>query len=231
MTSLILDIDFINPIYHEGSFNYPGALGDGRANKPVISFRHISEWRDHLLSLQIKSVTVPIIHVEAYHAALKMMLLAWIEPVVIKSAELQALRSLEAALTGAYYQDVYENEKRKRSKKRERCLCCKKCEKCSILEQLEFKPSLGKLLDHMAAHDDLDKSIHSEEKKSNKSALSVIRNGLAHGEIFNHLPCGGLFESIREVIEHAYRNSGIDTSVMDPTIHNNPFADHGSLFF
>jgi hypothetical protein len=217
MTSLVLDIDAINQIYHEQLFNYPGDFGKGRSNKIFMPFKHISEWREYLLSLQIRSVRVPTIHVEAYHAALKMMLLAWIEPAVIKSAEFQALRSLESALTGVYYQRVFEKEKHKHSKARKRCLGCKKCEKCATFKQGEFRPGLDKLLDYMASHDDLDNNLHSEEKKSNQSALSIIRNRLAHGEIFNNIPWGGLFESVREVIEHAYRNSGIDTSVVYPT--------------
>lgn len=227
MTSLVLDVDVINPIYHKQSFNYPGDFGKGRSNTIFISFKHISEWREYLLALHISSIRVPTIHVEAYHVALKMMLLAWNEPAIIKSAELQALRSMESALTGVYFQLIFEKEKRKHIKARNQCGGCKKCEKCATLKQDGFRPGLEKLLDYMSAHDDLDANLHSEAKKLNQSAMSTIRNKLSHGEILNYLPWGGLFESVREVIEHAYRNSGIDTSVADtPSIQ--PLTDEHS---
>lgn len=95
MTPLVLDIDIINPAIHQQAFTYIGDFGPGRPNKLFLKFNHIAEWRDYLLSLQIRSETVPTIHADAYHAALHMMLLAWAEPAVIKSAELQALRSLD----------------------------------------------------------------------------------------------------------------------------------------
>lgn len=207
----MLDIDFINPCRHKEEFYYPGKSASG-----FLVFQHVTEWRDYLLSLQIQSTNVPTSHVRAFHDALRLMLLAWIEPATIKSAELQALRSLEAALTGMYFQSIFEREQTKHKKAREKCGGCKKCVLCSTLSRDKFKPWLEKLLDYMAAHDDLDPKLHNECKKKTGSALNVIRNGLAHGNVFNTLPWGGLFESVKAVMEHAYRNSGIDTSLPMP---------------
>jgi len=190
MTALELDIDIINPVLHEHYFNYPGDFGAGRPNKLFLEFHHITEWRDYLLSLQIRSAKVPAIHAGAYHVALRMLLLAWADASLIKPAELQALRSLESALRGVYFQALFERRPASKPK----------------LVPEKFRPGLGDFLDYMAAHDGLDATLHNESKKKTGNALSVIRNVMAHGDPFNSLPWGGLFEAVRDVMEHAHRN-------------------------
>lgn len=192
MSGLLLDINLVNPSLHERCFTYPGDFGPGRANVPVMTFHHISGWRDYLLTLQIDDPRVPKIHVDAYHAALRALLLAWVEPAVIKPAELQALRSLEGALRGVYFQPMYERKLARNPK--------------LTREDFGNKLGLGQLLDHMTDHDGLPVTLHSKSKRDRGSALDTIRNALAHGDPFNNLPWGGLFESVREVIVHAYRN-------------------------
>lgn len=190
MTPLELDIDIINPALYERYFNYPGDFGPGRPNKPILECHHITEWRDYLLSLQIRSAKVPAIHAGAYHVALRMLLLAWADTCLIKPAELQALRSLESALRGVYFQVLFERRRASKPK----------------LVPEKFRPGLGDFLDYMAAHDDLDTALHNKSKKTTGNALSIIRNGLAHGDLFNGWPWGGLLESVRDVMEHAHRN-------------------------
>lgn len=190
MSGLLLDINLVNPSLHERDFVYPGDFGPGRSNQSLMPFHHISDWRDYLLTLQIDDPRVPTIHVDAYHAALRALLLAWVEPAVIKPAELQALRSLEGALRGVFFQPLYEKALARKPK----------------LKPEEFKSGLGLFLDYMALHDGLPATLHSESKRDRGSALDTIRNTLAHGDPFNTLPWGGLFESVHEVITHAYRN-------------------------
>ena len=185
MNGLLLDIDLVNPIHHEKSFIYPGSFGPGRSNLTLMQFSDIKGWRDYLLTLQINDTRVPGIHSNAYHDALKALLLAWVEPATIKPAELQALRSLEGALCGAYLQRLYEKEPA-RSRKR--------------------KPGLGQFLKFMSEFDDLPDALHSKSGSGPGSALDTIRNALAHGDPFNNLPWGGLFESVRDVVVYAYRN-------------------------
>ena len=150
MTAPELDINIINPALHERYFNYPGDFGTGKPNKLFLEFHHITEWRDYLLSLQIRSAKVPLIPAGAYHVALRMLLLAWADTCLIKPAELQALRSLESALMGVYFQALFE---RRRASKPE-------------LVREKFRPGLSNFLDHMAAHDDLDTALHNESKKT-----------------------------------------------------------------
>ncbi len=201
MNMLSLDINIINPALHEREFVYIGDFGTGQPNTILPRFMQITEWRDYLLSLKIQSNKVPLVHVDAFHAALRMMLLAWVEPMVIQPAELQALRSLESALIGPYYEEALVLAKEKNPK----------------LKREKFKPSLGKLLDYAVEYDQLDAMLHSVRKKENGNALSVIRNALAHGDLFNTLPWCGLFEAVKAVMEHAHRNSSIDTSVPMPS--------------
>ena len=190
MTAPELDIDIINPALHERDFSYPGDFGAGRPDKLFLEFHHITKWCDYLFSLQIRSAKVPAIHADAYHVALRILLLAWADASLIKPAELQALRSLESALRGVYFHVLFERRRASRPK----------------LVPEKFRPGLGDFLDYMAAHDDLDTALHNESKKTARNPLSVIRNGLAHGDPFNGLPWAGLLQSVRDVMEHAYRN-------------------------
>ena len=185
MNGLLLDINLVNPFHHEKSFIYPGSFGTGRSNMALMQFSDIRGWRDYLLTLQINDTRGPGIHSNAYHDALKAMLLAWVEPATIKPAELQALRSLEGALCGAYFQKLYE---RGPSRPRKR------------------KPGLGQFLKFMSEFDDLPDALHSKSGRGPGGALDTIRNHLAHGDPLNKLPCGGLFEGVRDVIVYAYRN-------------------------
>jgi hypothetical protein len=187
---LPLDVNLVNPIHHGKNFIYPGSFGPDRSNQSLMQFDHISKWRDYLLTLQIDDTRVPRIHCDAYHDALRALLLAWVEPAIVQSAELQALRSLEGALCGVYFQLLYERELPRRRK----------------VKLEAFRPGLGQFLNFMTECDDLPEALHSKSTRGPGSALDTIRNRLAHGNPLNTLPCGGLFESVRDVIVYAHRN-------------------------
>jgi hypothetical protein len=190
MNGLLLDINLVNPIHHEKSFIYPGSFGPGRSNLTLMQFSDIKGWRDYLLTLQINDTRVPGIHSNAYHDALKALLLAWVEPATIKPVELQALRSLEGALRGVYFQPMFE----------------KMLAQAPKSKLAKFRPGLGQFLEFMREHDDLPDALHSKSGRGPGSALDTIRNRLAHGDPFNNLPWGGLLESVRDVVIYAYRN-------------------------
>lgn len=216
MSSLELDIGLVNPSLHERLFTYPGDYGPDRPNAPLMQFHRIGEWRDYLLTLQLRGKKVPWVFVDSYNAALRTLLLAWVEPAVIKPAELQALRSLEAGLRDVYSQLVFEQ---KRAKKRN-------------VNLEKFKPGLGTYLDYMAKHDELSPEAHSPSKREAGNALDVIRNALSHGKLLIGLPWGGLFESVREVMEHAFRNHP-EPPTYPPEIYANmgviPAGDQGGV--
>lgn len=186
MNGLLVDINLINPIHHEKSFIYLGSFGPGRPNREFMHFDHISKWRDYLLTLQINDTRVPGIHRDVYHDALRALFLAWVELAIVQCAEMQALRSLEGALRGAYFQRLDVKARARKHK---------------------FKPSLGQFINFMSKCDDMPDALHSKSEQGPGSALGSIRNRLAHGDLLNTLPCGGLFESVRELIVYAYRNN------------------------
>jgi hypothetical protein len=202
---LILDASVISSDLHRRYFNYPGIKGE------ILQFYTISDWIDYLYTLCIKSNRVPIIHADQYHVALRIMMLAWADPGVSKAAELQALRSLEGALAQVYFNAILDRDQIKREREREKykrdeTKRCQDCPSSQPIDPMKYRPGLCRYLDHMASHDALPSRYHNEGKKKDQSALHNIRNALAHGEPFNNLPWGGLMESVRDVIEHAYRN-------------------------
>lgn len=115
MRDLELDINLVNPKLHHKAFYYPGDFGPGRSNVYFMDFKHISEWREYLFSLQIESNRVPDFLAKMYHDSLRILFLAWVETAVIQMAEFQALRTLEAALRGVYYQPLFEIQSKKKS--------------------------------------------------------------------------------------------------------------------
>lgn len=193
---LILDVTVINSDFHNGYFNYPGAHGK------ILEFFTIADWRDYLDSHRIKSNRVPQIHANQYHVALRLMLLAWVDYSAVKPAELQALRSLEGALAQVYFNTIFELEQKKHERLQKK-----------PIDRMKYHPGLCRYLDHMVAHDALPERFHNQLTKRDSSALHNIRNGLAHGDPFNNGAWGGLMESVRDVIEHAYRNHQVQNEM------------------
>ena len=226
---LILDVSVIDSDLHNKYFNYPGQNGK------ILEFTTIAGWRDYLESLRIQSSRVPIIHANQYHVALRLMLLGWADGFVIKPAELQALRSLEGALAQGYFDVIFELEQKEREQLRQKCGLnksgkCQRCQSCSPIDRMKYRPGLCKYLDYMVAHDSLPNIFHNETKKKGPDALHNIRNGLAHGSPFNNGSWGGLMESVRDVIEHAYRNHPDQSEMgfVSVDIQNNQLAWFGS---
>jgi hypothetical protein len=207
---LDLDVSLINKDQWAKEFSYPGDFGQGTQNKAILPFANVCEWRDYLLTLQIRSNGIPSIYVDKFNIALRILFLAWVDANIIKAAELQALLSMECALHGAYFRVLFNDEQEKRTALRGKCTknreFCTFNNYCKPINDTSFYPGLCRYLDYMVAHDDLPRIYHSKEKKNDCSALYIIRNYLGHGATQSNLPWGGLVDVIREVIEHAYRN-------------------------
>jgi hypothetical protein len=147
----------------------------------ILEFNDIAEWRNYLESCRIRSHRVPAVSADQFHVALRIMLFAWADGSVIKAAEMTALASLENSLKAVYHQKFHSAEPKKRQ-------------------------SFADYLNYMVKHDDLPATYHSDKNKESGNALNLIRNSIAHGNLFNELPWGGLMEAIRDIIEHAFRN-------------------------
>ena len=203
-----LDISLINELQWEKEFYFIGDicyLGQ-QPNK----FNHITEWKRCLLTHQIISTRVPCEHIFQFNIALKIYFLLWIDNSLIKAAEMQAFRALEGALKNAYFIKLFDAEQEKREKSRADNNCSKneikKCSFCAKIKRENYHPTLYDYLDYMSIHDDFSRNRWSNDQEQNlnktkdPSALHRIRNDLAHGEIPNCLPWGGLLNVVRDVI-------------------------------
>ena len=187
-----LDISVINPELHHRYFQYPSSKGQ------ILEFNDIAEWRDYLCTFRIRSRRVPVVHADQFHVALRIMLFAWADAGMIKVAEMAALRALESSLQCNYYQPLLAANPpgKKRSAKQQGQLLPS--------EPIHF--GLAKYLDYMEQHDGLSTVYPFTTFRDNVNALHRIRNGLAHGDVFSGFPWGGLMETVRDIIEHAFRD-------------------------
>jgi hypothetical protein len=185
-----LDISIINPELHRKYFQYPSK---------ILKFNDIAEWRDYLDSCRLQSRRVHPIYASQFYVALRTILFAWVDASMIKVAEMAALRALESSLQYSYYQPLLAaNPPRKRQPPKQQG-------QLTPPEPTRF--GLAKYLDYAERHDGLSTVYEFSKFKDNVNALNRIRNGLAHGDIFSGFPWGGLLETVREIIEHAWRKS------------------------
>lgn len=188
-----LDISVINPKIHRKYFQYPSSTGQ------ILEFNNIPEWRDFLYTFRIRSHRVPAVYADQFHVALRTMLFALVDASMIKVAEMAALRALESSLQSIYYPVLLAaNPPRKKKPPKQQG-------PLPPAEPTRF--GLAKYLDYAERHDGLSTVYEFSKFKDNVNALNRIRNGLAHGDVFTGFPWGGLLETVREIIEHAWRKS------------------------
>lgn len=152
----------------------------------ILQFDDPAAWRAFILSLGIDPLIPQIVRAK-FARAQKLYLLAWLDADLIKAGELVALTALELALT-----DRYGGHYRKR------------------------KPSFASLLRHMVDKDGLTDAAIPMVTRCGGTAIGQLtgdtrptlaerRNGLAHGDLFDGAPVGGLLELVRDLIDYAYR--------------------------
>jgi hypothetical protein len=186
-----LDISLINPELHHKDFNYVSGTGE------PLKFNDIAAWRDYLYTFRISSKRVPVVFADQFHVALRIMLFAWADGRVLKAAELMAASALEGSLKAVYYEklraaepkdDKSQEEEQNQQKKR---------------KQKRFY--LADYLEYAVQRDNLSEVYPYENYRGKPNALNVIRNGIAHGYPYSNMPCGGLLETVRDIMEHAFR--------------------------
>ncbi len=163
----------------------PGALGG------LVSFDTFERWHAFVAGLSLHG-GIPLIVAAKYARAQKLMLVGWVDPDLMKAAELVGLSALELALRDRYG---------------------------SQAEKIYGNMRFGHLLRYMAAHDGLtDDKIAMNQRcgggtvvglltGEQKPSLADIRNDGAHGDPFDGFPWSGLLELVRDLIEYAYRSS------------------------
>lgn len=148
-------------------------------------FTNVEQWRQHILALRL-SGTPPEAIKRNHDRMLRVLFLAWLDASLIKLAELAALANLEAASKTRY--------------------------------QLKAAGGLEAALRHLVDQigvTDADLRLVREcggtvvsrllrKPSPDGSSLSEIRNRLAHGDPFETMPWGGLFEVVRDLIDYMY---------------------------
>jgi hypothetical protein len=206
-----LDISLINPERHVGYLQYPSATGQ------ILEFRHIAEWRDFLHDRRIRSRRVHPICAAQFLAALRIMLFAWADSACIKAVELMALRALESSLQFVYYTALQAANPAKKRKQKPPGL---------IPNQEPIRFGLARYLEYMETHDGLATVYDYSRFKDNVNSLPKIRNGIGHGDLNSGWPWGGLLETVRDIIEHAWRNS---PELPEAMLYDNQMAESINL--
>lgn len=154
----------------------------------VLSFADVDDWRAFVAALDLDDRIPAVVRVK-FARALRLLLLAWIEPDLVKASELVAMTALELAL-----RDRYRPERR-----------------------TGRPPAFGTMLRDMVHRDGLTDdqlpivrrcggSVVGRLTGDDRPSLRELRNGLAHGDPLDALPISGLIELVRDLIEFAYRD-------------------------
>jgi len=154
-------------------------------------FSTAAEWRDFVSSLSLRP-GIPEIVAARFRLARKVYFLAWLDFDLIKAGELVALTTLELALKDRYGKKYRYATKYKKP------------------------PPLQALLEDMCRDGLTDEKIPMVRRcggsvipllsGDREPSLADIRNKQAHGDPFDGLPCAGLLELVRDLIEYAYRD-------------------------
>lgn len=178
----------------------------GNPGPVFLTFSNLKGWLRFIEEFNLCPL-VPSAMWDKYRRAQKLYYLGWIDYDCIKAGELAALVALELALTDRY--GGVDQAKRPRN---------------------GGPPMLGSLIAYMVEKDGLTDDqlptfqkygggaivrnlyeTNKERKARDKSAphpmnLVERRNRAAHGDPFDNMPCAGLIEVVRDLIEYAYRH-------------------------
>jgi hypothetical protein len=175
--------DFSLPITRESN---PLLLPGPVPGNPVAmrQFTNIEQWRQYVLGLQLQGKPLQAIR-SNYERMLRVLFLAWLDVSVVKLAELAALASLEVAIGRRYDKKFRGLETALKY----------------LIEEIgvtdadlrTFRESGGSVVSNLL-----------RKPQNGGSALSEIRNRLAHGDPFEVTPWSGLFEVVRDLLDFMY---------------------------
>lgn len=170
----------------------------------LCQFATPDEWRAFVAALSLDPRIPDIVRLK-FARAQKLFLLGWIDPDLIKGAELVALTTLELALKDRFGHVV----PRLRSKKVD------PASPQAIMAQpirYSFKALLRHLVDGEGLTDAQIPMIArcggtaiGQLNGDTKPTLDDRRNAVAHGDPFDGMPTSGLIELVRDLIMFAYR--------------------------
>lgn len=177
----LLDINIISEKYRKRPFfAYPMAFGQ------LQQFDDLQQWYEYVERLRLQPGRVRLPFVDAFDEALRALFMAYIFPEFCKLAEMKAFTTLESALL-----DAYEHKM------------------CTINSTSHKCARLAGALSWANKNDGMPSEWYRQTMESkSRCDLPVIRNKQMHGALLEEtLPWGGLFETIKKILEYAYRNT------------------------
>ncbi len=187
---------------------------------PVRAFDELDEWRRYVENLRLADCVWPAA-LQKYERALKLYYLAWLDADLIKAAELVALTALELALRERYLKKIIAHGGDRGPKGN----------KVSLRALLQYMVEQDDLSDdklpcvHQYGGSVVRNLYESDQERNKRTHMSVgknydkmqivaeppitldmIRNKAAHGDPFDGMPWGGLFEVVHDLIEYASRD-------------------------
>lgn len=178
----LLDLDWFCAESICREFSFPVENGQIRV------FSNLQDWCDYVQSLRIQPGKVDLPYLDAFDEALRALVMTYFSPGFCKLAESKALSTLEDALKRAYKHQMCKFSKQN-PQEHQKCV------------------GLGQILDWVEQYDPHYRNLADNTIGLRRpDALNVIRDKLMHGRQEETLPWGGLFQVIKEMIEHAFRN-------------------------
>jgi hypothetical protein len=190
----LLDIGFLNQEYRSHPFAYP------MDNGQIKQFASVKQWYDYVQSLRIPPHQVTLLYVDAFDEALRALFMTFLLPEFSKMAETRAFTTLEGALKEAYQHKMCKQQVKKPQAESGE----------TFTETVHRCAALADCLEWAEQHDGLEPNLFDKTiGRRRPNALNVIRDKQMHGNLEEVSPWGGLFEVVKETIEHAFRNWSI----------------------
>lgn len=176
----LLDVAMISDEYQRRpNFVYPTSAG-------LRQFGDVTSWYVFVTSLRIVPGRVLLPYVDAFDEALRALFMTYLLPEFSKFGQMKALATMEGALL------VRCNHNMCKTKGGEH--------RCAGLKDILSWANTHGILP--------SKFFENDSGRSSSHDLIRIRNRQMHGYLLEEtLPWGGLFESVKAVIEFAYRDS------------------------
>ncbi len=179
----LLDLGWFTDAIRYRVFSYPDRQGQPRM------FPVMKSWYDYVQSLSLVPGKIPLPQIDAFDDALRALFMAYFTSGFCKLAETKALTALEDALKVAYRHDVCYRDPTTNEHK-----------KCA---------GLGTILEKLEKKDPFYAGMADNTKGDRRfNAINVIRDKQTHGRQGEVMPWGGLFERVKETIEHAFESWG-----------------------
>jgi hypothetical protein len=178
----------------------------GQSGAGSSSFSRLDQWRRFIEEFNLNSL-VPQVIWNKYGRAQRLYYLGWIDYDAIKAGELAALVVLELALINQYGRAGQAERPRNKDRPMLAALIAYMVEKDGLTD--DQLPIFQKYGGGAIVRNLYETSEQRQLRgKAAPPPMNLVerRNRAAHGDPFDNMPCAGLIEVVRDLIEYAYRD-------------------------